>query len=85
MSLERKLVQRHGRWAVVTIDDHAVQVTVPAPGGTRYAVNGYGDSSIAAAASYAVQHGKSWPSREAAIEALLDDGWSVSPDNVVDT
>jgi len=69
-AIERRPVRVRGRWAIVTIDEHAVQCTVPAYGGGRYAVSGYGTTSIDQAAEYGRQHGTTYRTRADAERAI---------------
>jgi hypothetical protein len=77
--MNKILVQSGRAWAVVTVDENANQCTVPNGEGGRFFVRGVGDKAVAQAAAYAVQHtDRTWPTREAAVDALSEDGWRVT-------
>ena len=63
-------VRVRGRWAIVTVDERAVQCTVPDAEGGRYFVRGYGDASIARAAEYSRQHGTTYAARSEAMAVI---------------
>ncbi len=90
--MKRLLVASGGRFAVVTIDEHASQCTTPAARQARtsgptgsYVVQGVGDASVDRCARYAVQHGRSWSRRAAAVAALAADGWIVAKDGSIES
>ena len=59
-----------GRWAIVTVDERAVQCTVSDTEGGCYFVRGYGDASIAQAAEYARQYGTTYATRSEAMAVI---------------
>ncbi len=81
---EQRPVPIRGRWAIVTIDEHSVQCTVPAYEHARkgrpvrsgsYAVSGYGERQIALAAEYSRQHGVTYATEADAQRAIDGDDW----------
>lgn len=77
-----KLTEHGGRWTVVTVDEIKNQCLTRSDLG-QYFVGGVSDASFSKCAAYGAQHGRSWGSREEAVDFLELDGWSVSKSGVL--
>jgi hypothetical protein len=68
MSLEA--IEVRGRWAIVTLSERQNQCSVPDVSGGRYFVRGIGDESLARAAEYSYQHGRTYVTLRECLDAI---------------